>query len=100
MVLSNYGINGANLGYDTMIAAHLLGKQGLGLKPLSLDMLGIEMTPISDLIGTGKKQITFDMVTIDDAVKYAAADADMTHRLRTTLEQQLQSQSSAHNHRL
>ena len=93
MVLSNYGINVANLGYDTMIAAHLLGKQGLGLKPLSLDMLGIEMTPISDLIGTGKKQITFDMVTIDDAVKYAAADADMTHRLRTTLEQQLQSQS-------
>jgi len=93
MVLSNYGINVSNVDSDTMIAAHILGKQGLGLKPLTLDMLGIEMTPISNLIGTGRKQITFDQVPIADAVPYAAADADMTNRLREQLASQLASQN-------
>jgi len=62
------------------------------LKNLSLDVLGHEMTPITDLIGTGRKQITFDQVPIEAAVPYAAADADMTGRLRTILEPAVASQ--------
>ena len=81
MMLANYGIAPRNIHFDTMLAAHLLSKNNLGLKPLSLDLLGIEMTPIKDLIGAGKKQITFDQVPIADAAPYAAADADMTLRL-------------------
>jgi DNA polymerase-1 len=50
------------------------------------------MTPISDLIGTGRKQITFDQVDIADAVDYAAADADMTGRLRENMEGQVAAQ--------
>ena len=89
MMLANYGINSQNVDCDTMIAAHLLGKSALGLKQLTLDTLGLEMTPITRLIGTGRKQITFDRVTIEDATPYAAADADMTGRLRGVLEEQL-----------
>jgi DNA polymerase-1 len=75
-----------------MIAAHLLSKGALGLKSLSLNVLGHEMTPISDLIGTGRKQITFDQVDIATAVPYAAADADITGRLRDAFEPQLTQQ--------
>ena len=89
MMLANYGINARNVDCDTMIAAHLLGKNALGLKQLTLDTLGLEMTPITQLIGTGRKQVTFDHVPIEDAVPYAAADADMTGRLRPVLEEQL-----------
>ena len=47
------------------------------------------MTSITQLIGTGRKQKTFDQVDIEPAVQYAAADADMTGRLRDTLSGQL-----------
>ena len=88
-VLAGHGIECRNLDFDTMIAAHLLGKNAIGLKNLSLDVLGLEMTPISQLIGTGRKQLTFDQVSIESALPYAAADADMTGRLRRELEGQL-----------
>ena len=85
-VLANHGITCHNVDFDTMIGAHLLGKAHLGLKNLALDVLGLEMTPISQLIGTGRKQITFDQVAVESAVQYAAADADMTGRLRESFE--------------
>ncbi len=90
-VLASHGIECRNLDFDTMIAGHLLGKsgQGLGLKNMSLDVLGVEMTPITQLIGTGRKQVTFDKVGIEQATVYAAADADITGRLRGSFEGQL-----------
>ena len=95
-VLANHGIQCRNVDFDTMIAAHLLGKAHLGLKSLSLDVLGLEMTPISQLIGTGRKQITFDQVAVEPAVQYAAADADMTGRLRESFEAPVKNQGLNH----
>ena len=95
-ILANHGINCRNVDFDTMIAAHLLGRSAVGLKNLSLDVLGQEMTPITQLIGTGRKQITFDQVPIESAVPYAAADADMTGRLREALEGPVASQGFTH----
>ena len=91
-VLANHGVRFANVDFDTMIAAHLLGRSynQLGLKDLSLNELGHEMTPIKELIGSGRKQITFDQVDISAAADYAAADADITFRLRDVFEPQLQ----------
>ena len=93
-VLANHGVRFENVDFDSMIAAHLLGKSynQLGLKDLSLNELGHEMTPITDLIGRGRKQITFDQVDIDAASDYAAADADITLRLREVFEPQLERQ--------
>ena len=93
LMLRNYGIIPNNVDHDTMVSAHLLGKTGIGLKNLALEVLGEEMTPITSLIGTGKKQITFDRVPIDNGAPYATADADMTGRLRSVFEPQIQNQS-------
>ena len=91
-VLANHGVRFANVDFDTMIAAHLLGRSynQLGLKDLSLNELGHEMTNIKELIGSGRKQITFDQVDIPPAADYAAADADITFRLRDVFEPQLE----------
>ena len=84
-ILANSGINVQGLAFDTMVAAHLVGHKALDLKGLAFQVLNQEMTHISQLIGTGKKQITFDRVPIQDALPYSAADADMTGRLRDAL---------------
>ena len=93
-VLTNHGVRFANVDFDTMIAAHLLGRSynQLGLKDLSLNELGHEMTNIKELIGSGRKQITFDQVDIEAAAEYAAADADITFRLRDVFEPQVHQQ--------
>jgi DNA polymerase-1 len=49
------------------------------------------MTPISQLLGAGRKQITFDQVPIADGAPYSAADSDMTGRLRALLRDQMTS---------
>ncbi|MCE2456682.1 MAG: DNA polymerase I [Dehalococcoidia bacterium] len=86
MVLENHGIKVVGLAFDTMLAAHAAGRSSVGLKNLALDMLGEEMTPITDLIGRGRNQKTMDQVDIASAADYAAADADFTERLRRDLE--------------
>ena len=88
-VLAEYGIKLRNLAFDTMIAAYLLGEKALGLKALAFNKLGIEMTPITDLIGKGAKQTSMAMVGIEQAADYACADADITLRLKSKLEAEL-----------
>ena len=85
MVLEEVGIHARGLDFDTMIAAALTGRRAIGLKQLALDFFHVEMTPITDLIGTGRKQITMAETQIEQAADYAAADADMTWRLREHL---------------
>ena len=88
-VLAEYGINLQNLAFDTMLAAYLLGEKALGLKALAFNRLNIEMTPITELIGTGAKQTSMAMVDIEQAADYACADADITLRLKHVLETEL-----------
>jgi DNA polymerase-1 len=91
IVLARHGMPVANLTIDTMVAAYLTdpGRRGLGLKEQAFEVLGIVMTPINTLIGTGQKQITMAQVPIHAAANYAGADADMTLRLVAPLVQKL-----------
>ncbi len=91
-VLAEYGVHLSNLSFDTMIAAYLLGEKSLGLKALAFNKLGIEMTPISDLIGSGPKQISMALVEVEQAANYACADADITRRLKDILGAELKQQ--------
>jgi DNA polymerase I len=68
---------------DTMLmsAAMYAGLHNHGMDALAGEYLGHTPIPIKSLLGSGKAQVTFDRVGIDDAVKYAAEDADVTLRL-------------------
>ncbi len=91
-VLAECGVAVSGLTFDTMIAAYLLGEKSLGLKALSFSKLGIEMTPISALIGRGAKQLSMSQIDIKQTADYACADADMTLRLAGLLEKGLKEQ--------
>ncbi len=91
-VLAEHGVNVSNLTFDTMVAAHLLGEKSLGLKALAFGKLGIEMTPITELIGSGAKQICMSQVEVSRTRDYACADADMTWRLAELLGAELKEQ--------
>jgi len=90
-VLKRHGVEVRGLDFDTMIAAYLLepSRRGLGLKSLAWSKLGLEMKPITQLIGKGRDQITLAQVSISDTAAYAGADADATLRLVSVLEKEL-----------
>ncbi len=76
---------------DTMLMSYAMhaGEHNHGMDTLSDRYLGHTPIPIKPLLGTGKSAITFDRVPIDDAVKYAAEDADITLRLWQQFKPQL-----------
>ncbi len=91
-VLKRHGLTLSPIGFDTMIAEWLCdpASRNLGLKNLAFIRLGVEMTELKELIGTGKKQITFDQVPVENALPYAVADVDMTLRLLPILRRELE----------
>ncbi|MEE9429309.1 MAG: DNA polymerase I [Paracoccaceae bacterium] len=68
---------------DTMLMSYAMhgGLHNHGMDTLSNRYLEHDPIPIKPLLGTGKSAITFDRVPVEDAVKYAAEDADITLRL-------------------
>lgn len=76
---------------DTMLLSYALhgGLHNHGMDALSERYLDHKPISIKTLLGTGKSAKTFDMVPIDEAVKYAAEDADVTLRLWQMFKPQL-----------
>lgn len=91
IVLHRYGMPLAGFAFDTMLATYLLepSQRALNLKDVAFTKLGVEMTPIVDLIGKGKSQITMAEVPIPVVAAYSGADADVTLRLMQKLEPEL-----------
>ncbi|WP_149587765.1 DNA polymerase I [Tabrizicola flagellatus] len=81
-IFARHGIRIAPLD-DTLLMSYAMhaGLHNHGMDELSDRYLGYQPISIKTLLGSGKSQITFDRVAIEDAVKYAAEDADVTLRL-------------------
>ena len=81
-ILARHGIRMAPID-DTMLMSYAMysGLHNHGMDGLSERYLSHQPIEIKSLLGSGKAQRTFDQVPIDDAVKYAAEDADVTLRL-------------------
>ena len=90
-VLARCGLTLAPLAFDTMIAEWLTdpASRNLGLKSLAWVRLGVEMTEIESLIGTGRGQKSMAEVPIAHVAPYAAADAEVCLRLKPLLEKEL-----------
>ena len=93
-VLARYGLTVSPV-EDTMLLSYVLdgGSHGHGMDELSRIHLAIDPVPFKSVVGSGKKQITFDQVPLDAARDYAAEDADITGRLHGVLKPRLVAES-------
>jgi DNA polymerase I len=92
IVFSQNGLKLRNVGFDTLIAAYLLGEKSLRLKALAFNKLGLEIRELSDLTGSGAKQISLSLSSIEQVGEIACRDADITLRLKESLERELHSE--------
>jgi DNA polymerase-1 len=92
LVLERCGVKMKGVSFDTMLAAYLLNpaQTTYGLSDLALEYLDMRLTPISELIGKGKKQIGMRDVPLKTVCDYACADADATLRLRNLMKPRLE----------
>ena len=76
---------------DTMLLSYILegGSHGHGMDEGAEHYLGYTTIKFKEVAGTGKSQITFDLVPLDKALDYAAEDADITLRLYQHLKPRL-----------
>ncbi len=93
-VLFNYGIVLAGIEHDTLLESYVLeSHRSHDMDSLALRHLGLNTIKYIDVCGKGAAQIGFDQVPLEQAVPYAAEDADVTLRLHHALYPQLSKES-------
>ena len=90
-ILTRHGINLASFENDTMLMSYVLNSTATrhNLDALAQYYLKYKTTTFEDVAGKGVKQVTFDLVPMDQAVHYASEDADITYRLHEELKPRL-----------
>ncbi len=85
-ILNKYGIKFNSIA-DTMLISYSIdnGIHKHNLDDLSFNHLNHTTIKYKDVVGTGKNEITFDRVAIDNAVEYAAEDSLLTFKLYQNL---------------
>ena len=97
-IFLNYGIELHGINNDTMLMSYVLeSNESHGMDKLALKYLNHKCISYESLVGKGVNQITFDQVSIDDAVQYAAEDADVTLQLYNHLTALLEKEKSLHS---
>ncbi len=85
-ILNKYGVIFNSIA-DTMLISYSIdnGIYKHNLDDLSFNHLNHTTIKYKEVVGTGKNKITFDKVTIDNAINYAAEDSLLTFRLYQNL---------------
>ena len=89
-VLARYGVNVAPID-DTMLLSYVLdgGLHRHNMDDLADLHLGVKTIKFKDVVGSGKNQLSFAQVPLDQACPYAAEDADITLRLHRVFKPRL-----------
>jgi len=90
IVLANFNIDAHPI-EDTMLLSYVLdaGKFKHNLDDLAKIYLDYDTIKYKDVVGVGKKEKTFDQLSIEEAYKYAAEDADITLKLYHILKKRI-----------
>ncbi|MFC1868624.1 DNA polymerase I [Thermodesulfobacteriota bacterium] len=92
LVLKYHGAELKGIHFDTMIASYVInpGLRQHNLDYLAQHYLNHKMITYQDVVGRGRAQVNFSEVDVDQAMEYSCEDADITLRLMSILERQIQ----------
>ncbi len=91
-VFRHYGIQIQGIAFDTLLESYILDSTATrhDMDSLAKRYLNRETIHFADVVGRGKKQLTFNQINLEQATQYAAEDADITLQLHQTLYPKLQ----------
>ncbi len=94
-VLERYGINLRGTTYDTMLESYVLNSVGGShdIYHLAERYLGYKATTFEEIAGKGKNRMMFNEIALEQAVPYAAEDADLVLKLHLAMWPQLNQSS-------
>ena len=86
-IFARYGITLRGMAFDSMLESYVLNSVATrhDMDSVAGYYLNVDTIHYEDVAGKGAKQLTFDQVDLEQAVPYAAEDADVTLRLHTHL---------------
>ncbi|KFA37242.1 DNA polymerase I, partial [Xanthomonas vasicola] len=86
-VMRRHGVELAGYAHDTLLESFVLnsGSARHDMDSLAKRYLGYDTVKYEDVCGKGAKQIPFAQISLEDATRYAAEDADITLRLHHVL---------------
>ena len=95
-VFANHGIELNGTDFDSMLESYVLNSTATrhNLNAVAKRYLNIDTTSYEDVAGKGAKQIGFNQVSLEDAIPYAAEDADVSLQLHQTLHPKLMAMNS------
>ncbi len=91
MILKNFGIELQGIYFDTMVASYCLNpaKPNHNLDDIAMEHLGVRITSIKELIGSGRAQISMADAPLEKVYRYGCQDSDVTYRLSKILKDKL-----------
>ena len=91
LVLRKAGVRLEGIDFDEMLASYLVdpGRRAHTTDVLALDLLKEATASYDSLVGKGKAQVPFDMITVERASEHLCANTDAVWRLRSLLEEKL-----------
>ena len=91
VALRRHGLDVRGVDFDTMLASYAIdsSRRSHSVSDLANDRLGVRTIAISDLVGTGRNQISIFEAPVSDVAIQAAECADLSFRLRKSLEPDL-----------
>ena len=92
IIFKHNGIDLKGIHFDTMVASYVInpGLRQHNLDYLAQHYLNHKMISYNDVVGKGKAEINFSGVTVESAMEYSCEDADVTLRIKSVLEKQLE----------
>ena len=90
-IFENEGLHLTKISFDTILASYLLNahQRRHSLDELTLEYFGKKKIATTDLLGTGKKQITMREVPIEKVGEYCCEDVECTFALKGLLQKEL-----------
>ena len=97
-ILRRHGIDVAGYAEDSMLESFVLNSTASrhDMDSLAQRYLGYRTIKFEEVAGKGSKQIPFSQVALEQAVPYAAEDADITLRLHRVLSEKLKAEPALH----